>query len=191
MADISLKCTCGAVRGTAKNITPTNGIRVVCCCDDCQSFASFLNRSDDILDEFGGTDISQTSQSQITIEHGADHLRSVKLKPKGLVRWYTDCCKTPIGNTMSGAMPFIGIIHNFMDDEGSRDANLGPVQTYVMSKHALKPPVHPNTAEKFPLGITLKIASKLLVWKIRGMQKPSSFFNADGKPVSRPTAVNS
>lgn len=191
MTDIPLKCACGEVQGTAKNITPSNGLRVVCCCDDCQSFAHFLERSDDILDEFGGTDISQTSQAQIIIERGAEHLRSVKLKPKGLVRWYTDCCKTPIGNTMNGAMPFIGVIHNFMDDDGVRDANLGPVQHYVMSQHALKPPVHPQTAEKFPIGVTFKIVRKMAAWKLRGMHKPSAFFNDDGKPVSRPVLVDS
>lgn len=191
MTDISLKCSCGEVRGTAKNITPSNGLRIVCCCDDCQSFAHYLNRSDDILDKFGGTDISQTSQAQVLIEHGAEHLRSVKLKQKGLVRWYTECCKTPIGNTMNGSMPFIGVIHNFMDDAGSRDANLGPVKSYVMGKYAIEPPTHSNTSDKFPISITFKVIGKILGWKLRGMHKPSSFFNADGKPVSRPTVLNS
>lgn len=191
MTDIPLKCSCGKVRGTAKNITHNNGLRVVCCCDDCQKFAQFLERSDEILDEFGGTDISQTSQAQIVIEHGAEHLRSVKLKPKGLVRWYTDCCKTPVGNTINGSMPFIGVIHNFMDDEGARDANLGPVKAYVMSKHALKPPEHPTSAEKFPLGVTFSVIRKMLAWKLRGMHKPSSFFTDEGKPVSRPTTLGS
>lgn len=190
MTDISLKCTCGAVRGVAKNITQTNGIRIVCCCDDCQSFAHYLERADDILDEFGGTDISQTSQSQIEIEQGAEHLRCVKLKKKGLVRWYTECCKTPIGNTMNGSMPFIGVIHSFMDDEGRRDNNLGAVQAYVMNKHALKPPTHKNSAEKFPLGITLKVIKKMAVWKLRGMHKPSPFFSEDGRAVSKPSKLS-
>lgn len=171
----------------ATNVTAKNGIRVTCCCDNCQSFAHFLNNADEILDEFGGTDIYQTSQSQIKIEQGAEQLRSVKLTKKGLVRWYTECCKTPIGNTVSGAMPFIGVIHSFMDDDGNRDKNLGSVQMMVMTKYALKPTMHPNCAEKFPLGLSLKIAGKMLGWKIRGMQKPSVFFNNDGKPVSSPT----
>lgn len=190
MTDIALKCTCGLVRGRARNISPKNGIRIVCCCDDCQSFAQYLKRSEDILDEFGGTDISQTSQSQIEIEQGAEHLRSIRLKKKGLTRWYTGCCNTPIGNTISGSMPFIGVIHNFMDDGSSRDANLGVVQAYVQNKYALKPPTHKISAEKFPIGITLKLIRKMAFWKLRGMHKPSAFYNEDGKAVSRPTVVN-
>lgn len=191
MTDIPLKCTCGLVRGKALNITPANGIRVVCCCNDCQSFASYLNRSEDILDEFGGTDIAQTSQSQIKIEQGAEHLRCMKLSKKGLTRWYTDCCKTPVGNTMSGSLPFVGVIHNFMDDEGSRDTNLGLVQAYVQNRHALKPPTHERSAEKFPIGVTLKIIRKMAVWKLRAMHKPSPFFNEDGRAISRPTVLDS
>ena len=184
--DVQLKCSCGAVQGVALNITAENGIRVVCCCDDCQAFAKHLNRESDVLDEFGGTDIYQISQSQIKIESGHEHIRCGRLSSKGLFRWYTECCKTPIGNTMNAGVPFIGVIHNFMDCDGDRDDALGGVSAWVQTKHALGAPNYPKMSEKYPLHITAKILWKMLNWKIKGMNKPSAFFNDNGVAVAKP-----
>lgn len=180
---------CGAVEGVAVGVTPQSGNRVVCCCDDCQRFAEHLNGESDILDEFGGTDIYQTSQSQVTVNSGAEHLRCVRLSEKGLTRWYTDCCKTPIGNTLSAKVPFVGGIHSFMDIDQGRDETLGPVRAYVQIQHARGEPTYPHGAEKFPLGITLRIVRKMLMWKLRGMSKPSAFYDESGKAQSKPTVL--
>lgn len=188
--NIRLKCSCGAVAGVAVNITPDTGNRAVCCCDDCQAFAKHLGRDDDILDEFGGTDIYQTSQSQVAIDTGAEYLRCVRLTSKGLLRWYADCCKTPIGNTISAGMPLIGLIHNFMHIEGDRGSVLGPVRAFVQTKHAHGKPTYPHSAEKFPLGIALRIIGKMLLWKLRGMHRPSAFFDEHGNPVVKATVLN-
>ena len=184
--DVKLSCSCGAVQGVAINVTAKTGTRVVCCCDDCQKFAAHLHREADILDKFGGTDIYQTSQSQIKIDSGAEHIRCLRLTSKGLFRWYTDCCKTPIGNTLSSGFPFVGVIHNFMNIEGSRDTVLGSVRAYVQTKHARGTPNYPNSSEKFPIGITLRIMRKMLVWKVRGMNRPSVFFAENGKASVKP-----
>lgn len=184
--DIKLKCTCGKVEGVACDITPSNGNRVVCCCDDCQAFSGFLQRNNDILDEFGGTDIYQTSQSQIKITSGNEHLACVKIKPKGLIRWYARCCNTPVGNTMNASMPFVGVIHNFMKHDGGRDDELGPVRAYVQTAHALGKPTYPHSSRKFPFGITWRIIRKMLVWKIKGLNKPSVFFDANSQPIAKP-----
>lgn len=184
--DVKLSCSCGAVQGVALNVTPETGNRVVCCCDDCQKFAAHLNREADILDEFGGTDIYQTSQSQIKIDSGAEQIRCLRLTHKGLYRWYTECCKTPIGNTLSSGFPLIGVIHNFMNIEDGRDTVLGSVRAYVQTQHARGTPNYPNASEKFPMGITLRIMRKMLVWKIRGMNRPSVFFAENGKASVKP-----
>lgn len=187
--DIKLRCSCGAVQGLAVNITPDNGNRVVCCCDDCQSFAAYLERKEDILDEFGGTEIFQTSQSQIRINKGNEHLRCVRLSPKGLMRWHTGCCNTPIGNTMNAKLPFIGVIHNFLHIKKNRDNALGPVRAFVQTRHALGKPTYPTTSEGFPLGITLRIMHKIVLWKIQGKHKPSAFFNDGEQPVVKPVVL--
>lgn len=187
--DIKLKCSCGAVQGKIINVSPDNGNRVVCCCDDCQRFAAHLKRNDDILDRFGGTDIFQTSQSQVRIKKGAGHLQAIRLTDKGLTRWYTDCCNTPVANTINADFPFAGIIHSFMNIKGSKDSVLGPVRAYVQVKHASGTPDYPYSAAGFPISVTLKLMLRIFRWKVKGMQKPSPFFDEDGKPVSRPQVL--
>lgn len=186
--DIKLSCSCGQVQGMATGVTPASGNRVVCCCSSCQSFANHLNRSD-ILDEYGGTDLYQTSQAQVTISSGADQLSSLKLSKKGLTRWYTNCCNTPVGNTMNAKMPFVGVIHNFMQHTVSREEELGPVLAYVQTQYAIGTPDYPHSAKKFPAGITFRIMRKMLTWKIQGKHKPSAFFNDDGTSVSEPNIL--
>ena len=185
MSDVSLRCQCGTIKGTITNATPSTGTLVVCCCDDCQNFVRYLKQQANALDQFGGTKIYQTSQSQLTIQKGRDQLQCMRLTKKGTLRWYAGCCNTPIGNTINASMPFIGVIHSFFDVKDQAD-NLGSVRAYVQTQHAIGQPDYPHSAEKFPIGITLRIIRKMLVWKIRGMHKPTVFFNANGESVSEP-----
>jgi len=188
--DVPLKCSCGSVRGVAKNISPESGNHLVCYCKDCQNFACYLGGEKDILDEFGGTDIFQTTMpAQIEITEGKEQLRCMRLKEKGLFRWYTECCKTPVGNIMSPAMPFIGLVHSFMDDEGVRDKNLGPVVFYAFGKFAIKTPPDDKNDEGFPVRIMMRTILKMLMARIRGQHKPHPFFDNVGKPISEPIII--
>ncbi len=190
MTDVPLKCSCGTVKGTAHDVSPINGLRVVCHCDDCQAFVNNLGRGEDALDEHGGTDIYQMAPGLIKFEQGEDQLRCLRLTKKGTTRWYTACCKTPVGNTVNGSVPFIGVIHTIMDDDGIRDQALGPVRTYVQGQHALKELPSKRYNKGFPLGITLRIMGKILKWKLTGKGKPNPFFDEDGRPVSKPSIVS-
>ena len=189
MTSIVLKCECGAVIGTAHNITSKSGNRVACCCCDCQAFAKFLENEARTLDEFGGTEIYQTSQSQIKIESGHENLKSLKLTSKGLTRWYTSCCNTPVANTMGASLPFCGIIHSFTDIP-DRDKTLGNVRAYCQTQHAIGMPDHPKSHPKFPVGLTLRILRQILQWKIQGKQRPSPFYDEDGYPISEPLILD-
>lgn len=184
--DIKLQCLCGAVRGKLVNATSDNGIRLVCCCDDCQSFAAHLAPDGDILDSYGGTEIYQTSQSQVRITKGAEQLKAIRLTSKGLIRWYTGCCKTPVANTINAGFPFAGVFHNFMRIKGNKDDVLGPVRAHVQVRYARGNPDYPDSAAGFPVSVTLKVMLKIFRWKVKGMQKPSPFFNDDDEPVSIP-----
>ncbi len=188
MTIISLRCQCGTVKGHIDNATPSSGNHVVCCCSDCQAFAHSLDTSTEILDAFGGTRIYQTSQSQLTISEGAEQLRCLRLTPKGLPRWHTGCCNPPVGNTVSASMPFVGVIHSFIDD-ANQSASLGLVRAWVQTQHATSAPDYPRSAKGFPVGITIRLIFKMLGWKLRGMHKPSAFFDANGQPVSKPVVA--
>lgn len=190
MAEIALSCECGQVTGVANNVTPDNGNHVVCCCCDCQAFAHYLNKQDTALDEFGGTRLYQTSQSQMKITQGQEQIACLRLTPKGITRWYTSCCNTPIGNTLNAKMPFIGVVSSFVDNSTDTSKALGPVRMAVQTQYAIKSPNYANQHPKFPLGITLRIISKILGWKIRGMGQPSVFYDKNGKTVVKPLVVS-
>ena len=127
-SDLPLRCRCGHVRGVAHAVSPSAGVGFVCYCADCQAFARFLNRAD-VLDAAGGTDIFQLPPGRVVLTAGADGLRCVAFSSK-VLRWYADCCKTPIANTAaSPRFPVVALIHSCIDPEaggGSRDDVLGP-----------------------------------------------------------------
>jgi hypothetical protein len=175
-SDLPLRCRCGHVRGVASEVS--SGFRFLCYCKDCQAFARFLERAD-VLDAAGGTDIFQMPPARVTLTAGAEALRCLRFSSK-VLRWYADCCRTPIGNTAADArFPVVAVIHCFMDhqaDGRSRDAVLGPALCRIYERSAVGP--LPPTAPPPPsLGIFVRRASKLLGWWVRGLARPTPFFD--------------
>ena len=187
MAEISLKCSCGTVQGTASNITVKSGLRMVCYCKSCQAFAKYLNQEDKVLDEFGGTEIFLMPPSDVKFHQGSDQLRCMRVTSKGPYRWYTECCKTPVGNTIKSSIPFLTVIHNIMEHEAKPEKSLGSIKAHLNGKYARGnlPPEKNQTRP--PLKTILGLISRLSMWKIKGMNKPSPFFNASGEPTSAPS----
>lgn len=188
MAKVKLKCLCGKVNGETCDINEHLGTRINCCCDDCQSFSQHLGHERNILDQFGGTDIFQMPISYLKITEGNDQIACVRLSSKGMYRWYTKCCNTPIGNTMGYGVPFIGVIHNFMDNASVRDKDLGKSRGYIQTKFA-KEKIPENLQGSY-FKISLRVIFKLLTWKMKGLGQPSVFFNANGKPIVKPNILN-
>jgi hypothetical protein len=166
------------VHGVANRVSPSTGCRVLCYCKDCQSFARFLERTD-VLDAAGGTDIFQMPPERVKLTAGRDAVRCLRLSDKGVLRWYTDCCRTPIGNTAGPRVPLIGVIHCFMDHraEGhSRDIVLGPPLCRIYERSALGP--LPPTAPPPPsFGVFVRRASKIFGWWVLGLDRPSPLFD--------------
>lgn len=177
-SDLLLRCRCGRVRGVASGLSPSAGCRVVCYCGDCQAFARLLERAD-VLDAAGGTDIFQMPPRSMTLAAGKDAVRCVRLSDRGVYRWYADCCRTPIGNSGGPRIPLIGAIHCFMDhraDGRSRDAVLGPPLCRIYERSAAGPlPPPPPAPPSF--GVTVRRASKMLGWWMRGLARPHPFFD--------------
>lgn len=129
--------------------------------------------------------------SDMKLVGGAEQIRCVRLSSKGMHRWYAACCNTPIGNTLSAGGPFVGMIHNFMDDEGVRDKNIGLVRGYVQTKFAGENLPDERKQSGFPWRLIIRMLSRMLVWKLKGKGKPSPFFDSSGKPVSEPRVLDS
>lgn len=187
--ELPLRCDCGRVRGVVANVSPSTGNRMICYCDDCQSFAWFLDRVD-VLDEWGGTDVFQVAPATVRITDGVDQLRCVRQYANGSFRWYAGCCRTPIANTVP-SIPFVGIIHRCMDhraDGRSRDDVLGPPVARVHGRYAVGTP--PATHPKVPLGILVRVLRVLVTWIVRGQAKPSPFFDAKKRPLVEPRVLS-
>ncbi len=131
-----LRCRCGKLRGTVANPRAAN--HAICYCKDCQAFIHYLGNVSDVLDARGGSEILQTLPRNLTFTEGLEQLACLRLTPKGLVRWYTRCCRTPIGNTLiTPKWSFIGLLHSCLrSDSLSLEASFGPVRAWVHTDSA-------------------------------------------------------
>jgi hypothetical protein len=175
------------VRGVVRAISPSGGFRFVCYCKDCQAFARLLNRPD-VLDAAAGTDIFQMPPARMKLTTGIDALRCVHLSAKGVLRWYTDCCRTPVANTAaSPRFPIVALIHSFIDhtwDAHSRDEVLGPLLCRIHERSALAP-LPPDAPPPASLGVFVRRAANILGWWLRGLGQPTPFFDDQTKAPLR------
>jgi hypothetical protein len=166
------------MRGLASQVSPSTGFRFLCYCKDCQVFARSLGRAD-VLDPAGGTDIFQMPPARLKLTAGTDALRCLRLSDR-VLRWYTNCCQTPIANTSaSPRFPAIGVIHSFMDheaDKRSRDEALGPPLCRLYGRSAVGP-LLPNAPEPPALWLFARRATMMLGWWARGLGRPTPFFD--------------
>jgi Family of unknown function (DUF6151) len=191
-SDLPLRCRCGHVRGIAREISPSGGLRFVCYCNDCQAFARFLQRPD-VLDAAGGTDIFQMPPAHMKLTAGADAVRCLRLSDRGVLRWYSDCCRTPIGNTAANpGFPIIGLIHSFMDIAACgrlKDDVLGPPVCRIHERSAVET-LPPDAPPPPSLGVFFRRASKLLGWWMCGLGRPSPLFDDRTKaPLAVPRVL--
>ena len=190
--DLSIRCSCGALGGAAQGVSDKSGYRIVCYCNDCQAFADYLQGDCQILDANGGTDIFQMSPAHLRITRGLDRLACVRITPKGPLRWYADCCKTPIGNTPpTRQAPFVGLIHSCIDTESrTLDEMLGPVRLRVMGRYAKGDRETLDAHDGFLPSQFAGILWKLLKWRVRGDHERSPFFDAKtGDPIAMPNLI--
>lgn len=189
-SDLNLRCQCGKVRGTARGISPRSAFRIVCYCDDCQAFARFLERPR-TMNDAGGTEIVQVPPSHVVLADGLDQLRCVRLSEKGLHRFYAACCRTGIANTISPKLPFVGLLHSFIELEGASDAETAALRTKLEEAAGASLGIHgrfaigappPGTHPKAPLSFFVGIVTKLALALIKGKNSPNAFYGADRQP---------
>jgi Family of unknown function (DUF6151) len=91
----------------------------------------------DVLDAAGGTDIFQMPAGRVKITTGVDAVRCLRLSDKAkILRWYADCCRTPIANTAAGPrFPVVALIHHERDGR-CRGEMLGPPLCRICERSA-------------------------------------------------------
>jgi len=180
-----LSCRCGLLQGHVELGGVSN--RMVCYCHDCQAFARFLGRPEDVLDEQGGSDVVQTAPHRIRITPGEEHLAVMRLSDQGMLRWYAACCRTPVGNTMnSRGFPFTGLLSTCLDT-APLAPSFGPVRARANTQSA---PGEPKPRASGMAGAVVRILVMVLHSRLTGRYKNSPFFNASGAPVAQPTVLS-
>lgn len=188
MAELALKCRCGTVTGYIHHAGERQGIHATCYCDDCQAFAKHLQREQDTLNINGGTEVYITAPAHIEFVQGKEQLTCLRLTRKGLYRWYTECCDTPVANVASSAMPFVSVIHTIMDE--TQKPLLGPLKGHVQVKYASGELTPELKKAGVPYRLLANSALKVLSWKLTGKGTPNPFFDAEGKATRKPTVLD-
>jgi hypothetical protein len=155
---------------------------VVCYCNDCQASARWHGMPG-VMNEHGGTDIYQVPPAQVHVTEGADQIRCLRLtpRPRALYRFHAACCKTPLGNSLP-RFPFVGVVCAALDIEStgrSRDELLGRPLGHIMGKYAIgEKPAH--VSRIMPPSLVFTAGGRYLSWWLRGLARPSPFFDPSG-----------
>ena len=187
--DLPFACQCGAVEGVLKNVSPQAGKRLTCYCDDCQAYIYHLGREADFLGERGANDVFQTTPARLSFTKGADKVVPLQMTGKGVYRWHTTCCRTPIAATLhTPKIPFVGM-HTALFDAPSRDVAFGPVRGSAYTEYAqgggdgLKSSSVP--------GLILDFVLRAAGARIRGAHRQNPFFKkGSAEPIAEPRRVS-
>ncbi|EJL78500.1 hypothetical protein PMI15_04349 [Polaromonas sp. CF318] len=182
-----LRCQCGTLQG---HVSHTESVcRGVCYCKDCQAYAHFLGKADEILDEMGGSDVVATLPQYVSFTQGVEKLTCMSLSDKGMLRWYASCCNTPIGNTSRDfKVSHVGLLHNCLQDPStSLDSAFGPVRMRVGMKSAKGTPKAMAFSTTMAI---LQFMGRLVRARLDGSYRKTPFFDPEtGAPRVSPKVL--
>jgi hypothetical protein len=163
-------------------------VRATCYCKDCRAFARFLGQPG-VLDASGGTDIVATAPAAVRFTAGSEHVACMSLSPRGLLRWYASCCRTPLGNTPRDAkLPYAGLVTACFDAAPQAvDTVFGPRGRVVINTGSATAPVRATPLAFLTGG--LRILAGLFGARLR-RERTSPFFDASGRPLCEPEVIS-
>jgi hypothetical protein len=128
----------------------------------------------------------------VKLTAGTDAVRCLSFSGT-VLRWYADCCRTPIANTAAGPrFPVVALIHSFMCGEAggpSRDELLGPPLCRIYQRSATGP-LPANAPPRPSLGVFAHRTAKVLGWWVCGLGRPNPFFDdRTNVPLSAPRVL--
>ena len=182
-----LRCQCGTLQGRVSHTELV--CRGVCYCKDCQAYAHFLGKADEMLDEMGGSDVVATLPQYVSFTQGVEALTCMSLSDRGMLRWYASCCNTPIGNTSRDfKVSHVGLLHNCLRDaSASLDSAFGPVTMRVGMKSAKGKPKPMGASTTMSI---LRFMARLIRARLDGSYKRTPFFDPEtGTPRVSPKVV--
>ena len=178
---ITLRCQCGALRGTLADKTVKSSVHVSCHCRDCRAFQVALGRDDPGAAE--GVRVLQIGPAGMEITQGVEHLAALRLSPRGPLRFYASCCNTPIATTPSRlSLPFAGLLAEVVEDQNA----LGRVRAQVNITQMDGKVTHKRMGR-----VVRALFANAGAAMLRGERKKTPFFNAEtSQPVVQPELID-
>mmetsp|Transcript_20151 Transcript_20151/g.46429 ORF Transcript_20151/g.46429 Transcript_20151/m.46429 type:complete len:205 (-) Transcript_20151:297-911(-) len=192
---LPLSCACGEVQGTLSG--SGKGSYIVCYCTCCQDMHTFLGK-ESLMDAQGGCHFRMTAPGDIKFTKGESKINSFKLTEKtGTVRWYTDCCKSPIGATVSDLPPFMmDLSTSFIaaKDRALVARSLGPITMRMFADSSKKDTSaldnpKPSSRTFWLFTYMYHFLKFSIRWWWRGALSPHPFFVKGGKKLICEPAV--
>ncbi|MDK3073142.1 DUF6151 family protein [Sedimentitalea sp. JM2-8] len=175
---IVFSCDCGQIRGTISPATSASGIHAICHCRDCRAAELHLNRKDP---DPHGVELFMTTPDTVQFEQGAANLAILRLGPRGLLRWYANCCKVPMFNTLAkSGLPFSSIHTGRLQDVSA----IGPVRVEAFIPQSGGAPKHKGSAF-----MAWRLAVGLGSARLSGRWKQTPFFDLDTGAPTAPVHV--
>lgn len=172
-------CSCGK---TGWRITDgARPLRVACHCADCQAFARHLGKTE-LLDASGGSELVVVRPRTLEITKGSENIRPLRLSPRGLFRWHTTCCNTPLANTPPDPkLAYVGLF----TAPAQTQAGFGPLAARINTA-GTQPPVQGFGGYK-----TLARLMARIGWdRLAGTWKQNALFGPDRAPIAPPHVVS-
>jgi hypothetical protein len=183
----TLQCSCGEVRGRVGNIARRTVNRVVCYCADCQAFLHHIGRTD-LFVPHAGTDIVQVAPATLSFLQGRQNIIGLRLSPTGLYRWYARCCRMPLGNTVTPAIPFVGLVAQaFAAETQTVDDLVGPPVGAIYGKFAVGGA--PKGSTGFNPWLFARAMGMVLGWRLRSKTWPHPFFDQATRAPTYPVTT--
>jgi hypothetical protein len=179
------RCACGAVTGVLAE--PARARRMICYCRDCQDYARWLGREDDLLDARGASEVVAALPRHVRFDTGVERLACVRMTPAGPLRWYAACCNTPVATTApEAATPLITLWRPALGGAAAMDTAFGPPRTGVFVEGARggPPPRRFGVA-----GFLLWLVGARLSARLAGEIGKSPLFTAAGRPIAEPRTL--
>jgi hypothetical protein len=185
---MEIQCECGKFRAELSKFPKSTPGRLICYCDDCQSYLHYLKRAD-LLDKNGGTEIIPNYPADVKIVAGKELIKCTRVVPNGMFRFATTCCNTPIANTEPNR-PWAGFHRRMFTskDPNKLEQSLGPVKSSIMGKYAKGTPP-PGTPQKFSFKGMKLVLPYILKGILLKKANPSPFFR-DSEPIVPPKVLS-
>src|SRR5690606_9092904 len=125
-------------------------------------------------------DVVRLAPRRVCFDSGTEHIRGVRLTPRGQQRWFAGCCETPLGNAPRPYVPFIGMpMEAFRGAAvaGRRDELFGSVRAAICCKYATGVAAETSIRRFRGQGMLGHLLHLMLRWKLQGLTWPHPFFD--------------